>query len=101
MIPFCCPVCQGRGTLPAGFYSRARTLSNTAPETCKTCNGQGIVWAGGPPQRVGVGNVPKIPQVSRTTGTPLPVPDYRVISEKVFDPSTQEWVLDNVTHRHE
>lgn len=39
----CCPVCQGRGNVPAGFYSRAESLSGTAPEVCQTCDGRGIL----------------------------------------------------------
>ncbi len=44
--PHTCPVCEGRGTVPCGFYSHQEhfTSSSTSPETCKTCNGGGILW---------------------------------------------------------
>ncbi len=38
-----CPVCEGRGTLPCGFYAPAMATSSVSPEICKTCNGQGII----------------------------------------------------------
>ncbi len=42
-----CPVCDGKGIVPAGFYLSATdiiTVGSTAPETCKSCNGAGILW---------------------------------------------------------
>lgn len=36
-----CPVCEGRQTVPAGFYDGLAT--GTAPEPCRTCNGKGAV----------------------------------------------------------
>lgn len=41
--PFLCPVCGGRGYMPAGFYGVTRG-SSTAGEFCRSCTGQGIVW---------------------------------------------------------
>lgn len=43
-----CPVCNGRGHLPHGFYTNTNpdgygTSNSTAPETCKTCLGQGVI----------------------------------------------------------
>jgi DnaJ-class molecular chaperone len=35
-----CPVCFGRGHVPAGFYGVA---VNTSPETCRTCKGTTII----------------------------------------------------------
>ena len=43
--PHLCPVCGGRGTMPAGFYSDAGLTSSTASETCKTCKGEGVLWS--------------------------------------------------------
>lgn len=47
-IPHRCPVCEGRGLVPFGFYSTnpwcIHTSASTIPETCRTCNGRGIVW---------------------------------------------------------
>ena len=49
MRPYRCPVCDGRGTVPAGFYDGdngcgTATTSSITPETCRTCHGTGIVW---------------------------------------------------------
>jgi len=51
MQPFVCPVCHGRSSMPSKFYHPAPfgvvegscTIEPT--ETCRTCHGQGIVWA--------------------------------------------------------
>lgn len=41
-----CPVCEGCGTVPANFYYNynSGTAVNTAPVTCKSCGGKGIVF---------------------------------------------------------
>lgn len=46
-IPHKCPVCEGRGTVPHGFYNSVHyscTVTAANRETCKTCWGLGIVW---------------------------------------------------------
>lgn len=35
-----CPVCQGRGSVPAGFYGVA---TNTTAEECRGCSGKGML----------------------------------------------------------
>lgn len=43
--PFCCPVCLGRGEVEPGFYVLGGSSSTSAAkESCKSCNGTGIVW---------------------------------------------------------
>ena len=44
--PYCCPVCGGRGKVPAGFYDVWGKTTNTTnlTDTCRTCGGTGIVW---------------------------------------------------------
>ena len=46
--PYKCPVCEGRGVVPQGFYDVlpgfVGSTTSTAPETCKTCGGSGIIW---------------------------------------------------------
>lgn len=45
--PYTCPVCDGTGKVPNGFYNRTGrtwTTGSTQPEICKSCNGEGIVW---------------------------------------------------------
>jgi hypothetical protein len=48
-IPYRCPVCDGKGLVPNGFY-RAVGMnewgsSSASPETCRTCKGIGIIWS--------------------------------------------------------
>jgi hypothetical protein len=42
-----CPVCEGRGYVPNGFYGSYAgcpwTVSSLEPETCKSCGGKGYV----------------------------------------------------------
>jgi len=44
-MPHRCPVCQGKGTLPPGFYEHGDsvTRSDTTPDPCKTCDGLGYI----------------------------------------------------------
>lgn len=50
-----CPVCEGRGNVPAGFYSRMNVATLTSSEQCQTCDGKGILKVGM------LGTVEKIP----------------------------------------
>lgn len=46
--PFVCPVCGGRGFVASGFYSSTGNTwvtTTTAPETCRSCQGTGVVWS--------------------------------------------------------
>ena len=45
--PHKCPVCNGKGLLPCGFYnlSSKGILSDELIEQCKTCKGEGIIWS--------------------------------------------------------
>jgi DnaJ-class molecular chaperone len=41
-----CPVCEGRGIVPTGFYNPGvsmTTSGGTALETCRTCGGTGVI----------------------------------------------------------
>ena len=45
-VPHKCPVCDGRGFVPGGFYGNTTgnwSTSSTAPETCRSCV-NGIIW---------------------------------------------------------
>lgn len=45
--PFQCPVCGGNGLVSNGFYNQAGfygVTTDAAPETCRTCNGRGMIW---------------------------------------------------------
>jgi DnaJ-class molecular chaperone len=47
-IPFRCPVCNGTGRVPNGFYDAIGvdhwTTSDATPEPCRSCGGTGIVY---------------------------------------------------------
>ena len=45
-IPHKCPICDGTGTVPNGFYNKFSSCSTTiTPEQCRSCSGSGILWA--------------------------------------------------------
>ena len=44
MRPHRCPVCEGRGTVDSGFYYGG-VADHTAPDTCRSCNGSGVLWS--------------------------------------------------------
>ncbi len=43
MTPHRCPVCDGRGSMPASFYALT-TSADPRMESCRSCD-KGIVWA--------------------------------------------------------
>ena len=47
LAPHRCPVCNGNGLVPNGFYTQTSghwSTSSITPEKCRSCNGTGIVW---------------------------------------------------------
>jgi len=41
-----CPVCGGKGMVPAGFYNSTDgnwVTTSTVPETCRSCGGKGYI----------------------------------------------------------
>lgn len=38
-----CPVCEGRGNVPANFYTRSMVGNSANPIECRTCKGAGII----------------------------------------------------------
>ena len=47
LAPHRCPVCNGYGLVPNGFYMQTSgqwSTSSITPEPCRSCNGTGIVW---------------------------------------------------------
>ncbi len=47
MTPHKCPVCNGNGKVASGFYNQTSghwSTVDSTPETCRSCNGKGIVW---------------------------------------------------------
>lgn len=42
-LPHKCPVCDGRGTVSAGFYSPGGYAWTTSPEKCRACDGTGVI----------------------------------------------------------
>jgi DnaJ-class molecular chaperone len=46
--PHRCPVCGGNGLVPNGFYDQTSgqwPSCSTLPETCRSCNGTGVIFA--------------------------------------------------------
>lgn len=43
MKPYLCPVCEGIGKVPGGFYD-GNPNPVLAREECKACSGTGILW---------------------------------------------------------
>ncbi len=46
-----CPVCNGNGLVPNGFYRQTTgdwTSSSATPEKCRTCDGKGYITVGDP-----------------------------------------------------
>jgi len=42
-----CPICEGNGLVPGGYYMRVHGVawsSITTVETCRACDGTGIIW---------------------------------------------------------
>lgn len=49
MVPNKCPICQGSGNVPGGFYDSTpghveTWTSNRSIDKCKACYGSGIIW---------------------------------------------------------
>jgi hypothetical protein len=47
LVPWLCPVCQGRGFVPVGFYNPfdvSAGSTTAANPSCKSCDATGIVW---------------------------------------------------------
>lgn len=44
-IPHKCPVCNGVGLVPYGFYLAIGSTTDITPEKCRSCNGTGVVWS--------------------------------------------------------
>ncbi len=45
--PHRCPVCNGRGIVPNGWYSTTEqswTTTSTTPDQCRSCSGTGVLW---------------------------------------------------------
>lgn len=80
MTPHCCPVCKGRGSVPAGFYTPWG--HSTAEDTCRSCGGQGIVWSSGSPAQEVVNDPPATPKTRFFMGAvEVPVPEYEVVCD--------------------
>lgn len=61
---YICPICNGRGSVPASFYPEGReagvvrSSSSTGYVTCRTCFGRGILWPPEPPRPANSGTPP-------------------------------------------
>jgi DnaJ-class molecular chaperone len=45
-FPFRCPICNGNGLVPGGFYNQTSgfSMSTNVSEQCRACNGTGIIY---------------------------------------------------------
>lgn len=43
--PYKCPICEGKGIVPGGFYHSVGpySTSNLTTEQCRSCNGKGVI----------------------------------------------------------
>lgn len=46
MKPYKCPICNGTGIVPGGFYFSVNgySTSTNTTEMCRQCQGIGIIW---------------------------------------------------------
>ena len=46
MKPYKCPICNGSGIVPGGFYISVGGYGTSASTTemCRQCQGSGIIW---------------------------------------------------------
>lgn len=46
MKPYRCPICNGTGIVPGGFYFSVNgySASTNTTEMCRQCQGSGLVW---------------------------------------------------------
>ena len=46
MKPYRCPICNGTGIVPGGFYFSVNgySTSTNTTEMCRQCQGSGLVW---------------------------------------------------------
>lgn len=82
------PVCSGRGLVPHGFYLTVNEFAstNTTPEECRTCKGQGILWSRQQepvPLKVPRANetVDAVSQIRIGDGPWMPTPEYEIVWE--------------------
>ena len=70
--PHRCPVCNGVGKVPAGFYSMGIASTTSMPETCRSCNGTGIIWELCDCVSKMLESPPMVQPKNPSTGDPLP-----------------------------
>lgn len=60
--PHRCPVCDGKGHVPPGFYDVVPGIpmsNDLGLDRCKSCAGAGIVWEPEEPPKKGLALVPE------------------------------------------
>lgn len=48
LVPFRCPVCEGKGIVPQGFYDNITGMGSwgcAITEKCRACDGKGIIYS--------------------------------------------------------
>ena len=62
MEPFKCPICEGRGSLPNNFYMQGGS-GGTNNVQCRSCKGEGVLWADNTPPRYQIDENDKLQRV--------------------------------------
>lgn len=92
-----CPVCQGRGLVPNGFYRAVGvdswTTNSLEPEQCRSCDGKGYVVVGLEPvfQQPVTLQWPPMVYESYTTITVEPDPNLSVWQAPALWPLHWRW----------
>ncbi len=61
-----CPVCEGRGEVPMGFYLGQTAGTSMSPQQCRSCHGTGTVGFSDfrlPPPIIPMGKIFKMPEL--------------------------------------
>lgn len=73
-----CPICEGRGIVPRGFYETCEELDKSKVETCQACEGRGFDWDIQIQPQIGVGTIEMDP----------PTPWWEPLPWQVYPPNT-------------
>lgn len=77
-----CPVCEGRGHVPQGFYlDLCSTTGTCGPIICRACQGKGFLFVQDELKFV---SSPECPNITITTGEPFETNTFTVKSGEII-----------------